>query len=394
MSFRGIKHIGYHWRGSALLVAGTQPACYKIADGTGELGFEGRRGSNVAKQALTALDLFSGCGGLTLGLKMAGFRVVGAVDNDDLSVETYLVNHPNVKVWHADIRSVDPTEIAKAVGLRAGSLGLLSACPPCQGFSRLRTGNRSQHVADDRNDLVFELVRFARVMRPRAIMMENVPGIVRDERLAAVIEMLEGIGYRCTCGVFDAMDYGVPQRRQRMVMVGGLGHVIPLSNPSGERLSVRKAIGWLPRAGVSGDLLHDWPERRSARVKRLIERIPPDGGSRTDLGPEEQLPCHTRQYGHLDVYGRMKWDDVAPTITSGCTNPSKGRFLHPSEPRAITLREAALLQSFPQTYVFSTRRGKEGVARMIGNAFPPDFVRSHAFGVAHALGGRGTWVVT
>jgi DNA (cytosine-5)-methyltransferase 1 len=110
----------------------------------------------------------------------------------------------------------------------------------------------------------------------------------------------------------------------------------------------------------------------------MIESIPKNGGSRRDLGPDNQLPCHERCIGFHDVYGRMSWDDVAPTITTGCVNPSKGRFLHPEENRAITLREAALLQGFPADYWFSLRRGKFQAAGLIGNALPPEFVRRHA----------------
>ena len=150
-------------------------------------------------------------------------------------------------------------------------------------------------------------------------------------------------------------------------------------------ITVRKAIGGLNRAGASGDELHDLPERRAKRVLQLIREIPKNGGSRADLPAARQLKCHIRQDGFHDIYGRMSWDDVAPTITSGCHNPSKGRFLHPDEDRAITLREAALLQSFPQTYRFPLSGGKEAIALMIGNALPPEFIRRHALEIRKAL---------
>jgi DNA (cytosine-5)-methyltransferase 1 len=126
------------------------------------------------------------------------------------------------------------------------------------------------------------------------------------------------------------------------------------------------------------DKLHSLPERRSDSVKALIARIPKNGGSRSDLGDEAQLNCHKKTRGFFDVYGRMSWDDVAPTITSGCHNPSKGRFLHPSCNRTISLREAALLQGFPPEYVFDIGHGKEAIALMIGNALPPPFIKAHA----------------
>ena len=126
-------------------------------------------------------------------------------------------------------------------------------------------------------------------------------------------------------------------------------------------------------------------ERRSDRIRRLIRSIPKDGGSRSALPAAQQLKCHQSTDGFKDVYGRMAWGDVAPTITSGCTNPSKGRFLHPEQDRAITAREAALLQGFPKSYEFSLKRGKSGVAEMIGNALPPEFVRRHARTIARGL---------
>ena len=135
----------------------------------------------------------------------------------------------------------------------------------------------------------------------------------------------------------------------------------------------------LARPGKTGDVLHDLPEVRSPQVKELIKLIPKNGGSRKELPKKYWLPCHVRYPdGYRDVYGRMAWNDVAPTITGGCVNPSKGRFLHPAQNRAITLREAALLQTFPPGYKFSLEKGKDSVALMIGNALPPEFIRRHA----------------
>jgi DNA (cytosine-5)-methyltransferase 1 len=126
-------------------------------------------------------------------------------------------------------------------------------------------------------------------------------------------------------------------------------------------------------------------ERRSAEVRELIALIPKNGGSRSDLGDEYQLECHRRSDGFKDVYGRMAWDDVSPTITSGCHNPSKGRFLHPSYNRTITLREAAVLQGFPRDYRFNVQHGKESIALMIGNALPPPFIAAHAGSLKQGL---------
>jgi DNA (cytosine-5)-methyltransferase 1 len=210
--------------------------------------------------------------------------------------------------------------------------------------------------------------------------LENVPGLARDERLELLVSQLEALGYPARCGfrILDAADYGVPQHRRRLVILAGKGTVVPFSPPSSARATVRDAIAGLPAAGRSGDALHDLPERRSPAVRALIRRIPKDGGSRLDLGAASQLPCHRRLNGFKDVYGRMAWNKPAPTITGGCHNPSKGRFLHPHDDRAITLREAALLQGFPTDYRFSLRRGKLATAAMIGNALPPLFVEVQA----------------
>jgi len=331
-----------------------------------------------SNRPLVAIDLFSGCGGLTLGLKQAGFRVIGAVDVDPLSVETYRANHPEVRVWQMDIRDIEVSELRELLGVENGQIDLLAGCPPCQGFSTIRTLNGHRHVNDPRNDLVYEFVRIVEGLEPRAIMMENVPGLARDSRIRDVCDRLSALGYAAQYRVLDAADYGVPQRRRRMILLGSRLGPVEFSAPESNRLTVRDAIGWLPEPGQSGDPLHDAPERRSPRVMDLIRRIPRDGGSRTDLGFDDQLDCHKKCNGFRDVYGRMAWDGVAPTITSGCINPSKGRFLHPVQHRAITLREAALLQSFPPEYSFSLGRGKYSVARLIGNALPSEFVRSHA----------------
>lgn len=326
----------------------------------------------------TAIDLFSGAGGLTLGLRRARFRVLGAVEVDPLAAETYRSNFTSVHLWEMDIRRLSVARMMRELALRPGSLDLLAGCPPCQGFSTLRSLNGHRSVVDDRNDLVLQFERFVRGLRPRAVMLENVPGLATDRRLTGLVSTLEAMGYSVTTSVLDASRYGVPQRRRRMILVAGRRRAIPLAAGEEQTATVREAIGQLPRPGRSGDPLHDLSETRQPKTRELIACIPRDGGSRASLGEATQLGCHQRCDGFYDVYGRMAWDDVAPTITSGCVNPSKGRFLHPEQDRAITLREAALLQGFPPGYRFSLRRGKYAAAEMIGNALPPGFVQAHA----------------
>jgi DNA (cytosine-5)-methyltransferase 1 len=326
----------------------------------------------------TAIDLFSGAGGLTLGLRQARFKVVGAVEVSQLAATTYKSNFRNVRLWDMDIQKLSVAKVLRELQMRPGQLDLLAGCPPCQGFSAMRSLNGHQTVLDDRNDLVLQFERFVRGLRPKAVMLENVPALIRDQRLTGLVESLKAMGYSVTTEVLDASHYGVPQRRRRMILVATRRGHVHLAEKDPVRVTVRDAIGSLASPGRIDDPLHDVRENRQPKIARLIARIPKDGGSRRDLGAEAQLECHRRCDGFSDVYGRMAWGDVAPTITSGCVNPSKGRFLHPEQDRAITLREASLLQGFPRNFKFDLGRGKYAVAEMIGNALPPEFIRRHA----------------
>lgn len=238
----------------------------------------------------------------------------------------------------------------------------------------MRTQNGGRRVIDKQNNLVFEFLRVARVLRPKAVMMENVPALAKNHRTKRLLRELRKLGYVVQCRVVDAADFGVPQRRRRMILIGTLGDALAFPEGSYRRTTVAGAIRGLPRPGNSGDELHDLPERRSENVKELIRSIPKDGGSRRDAPAKFTLACHRRTQGFSDVYGRMAWGNVAPTITGGCHNPSKGRFLHPTQNRTITLREAALLQTFPRQYQFSLEGGKERAALIIGNALPPRLI--------------------
>jgi DNA (cytosine-5)-methyltransferase 1 len=334
---------------------------------------------------LTAIDLFCGCGGLTLGLKQAGFRVLAAVDNDALSVETYSANHPEVKVLEKDIRELKTLSVKRKLKLHKGQLDLLAGCPPCQGFSTMRTLNGSRKVKDPRNDLLLEFQRFVEDFLPKTVMVENVPGLKKDRYFREFCKQLREMGYLGEHRIMDVSQFGVPQRRRRLIYLAGHRISVPFASFALKTKTVRESIGSLPPAGESGDPLHDFPEKRSPEVIELIRKIPKDGGSRTDLPQKYQLDCHKECDGFKDVYGRMSWDKVAPTITSGCFNPSKGRFLHPVEDRTITMREAALLQGFPKKYRFPDRSGKVSIALMIGNALPPPFIAAHARSIKKVL---------
>lgn len=338
------------------------------------------------KSNLQAIDLFSGCGGLSQGLKTAGFNVIGAVEIDDKARETYTLNHPSVPLIGKDICQLTIAQIKKATGLKVGELDMLAGCPPCQGFSALKRRNKKIDKKDPRNSLIDEFERLAFGLMPKLIMLENVPAIESFQKFKSFVIKLKKNGYLVRHEVLDVSNYGVPQRRRRLILSASRVGQPLLASPHKHKISVEQAIGKLSKAGHSNDLLHDHlTSKRTARIQQLIEAIPKDGGSRHSLPLNMQLECHKKTSGFNDVYGRMSWNDVAPTITSGCTNPSKGRFLHPQENRAITLREAAILQGFPASYSFNVAHGKSAISLMIGNALPPPFIAAHSKAMAKGL---------
>jgi len=333
-----------------------------------------------------AIDLFSGCGGLTQGLKDASFKVLGAVEIAPKARETFARNHPDVKLIGADIRDLTVKQVIAACQIGVGELDLLAGCPPCQGFSTLRSRNRKKAIPDARNDLVDDFSRLARGLRPKLVMMENVPALARYSKFKLFVTELERIGYAVRIEVLNVGDFGVPQSRKRLILSASRIGAPKLARPGFPIRTVRETIGQLPKAGSSGDELHDKTcGPRSPRVQAMIAAIPKNGGSRRSLPKKFRLSCHSRTTGYNDVYGRMRWDKPSPTITSGCHNPSKGRFIHPEEDRPITLREAALLQGFPWHYQFLMEHGKEAIALMIGNALPPPFIAAHSRAMVQGL---------
>ena len=318
-----------------------------------------------------AIDLFSGCGGLSEGLRTAGFEVVAAFDNDANSIEAYKLNHPGTMVFQGDIREVDTSEIKKL--LNGNPLHLLAGCPPCQGFSTMRRLNKKRNKRDDRNNLVLQYLRFVRELKPVTIMMENVPGLVNYTLFKEVLKELHKLGYSPKVQAVKIQEYGVPQRRRRLVLVGSAIGDLEIAKPTGERVTVRDMIGHLEAVSKTKDPVHRIVSSHSPKVMEQIKATPKDGGSRRDV-PQFELACHKdKSMGFRDVYGRLRWNDYSCTITGGCLNPSKGRFLHPVLDRAITAREAALLQTFPRSYRFPATVSKTAIALMIGNALPPKF---------------------
>jgi DNA (cytosine-5)-methyltransferase 1 len=345
---------------------------------------------SVADGRLTAIDLFCGAGGLTLGLKQAGFRVLAGVEMESVPARTFALNHSDVICVQKDIRKLGAAELLKMVGLKRGELDLLAGCPPCQGFSTLRTRKKAVSVEDDRNDLLFEFMRMVEALSPRSLMMENVPALAEDKRMKVFLKRISTLGYkigRKNVRVEDAANYGVPQRRYRMILLASKSGQVSDAHTS-VPITVRQCLTAVALApvGNANDPLHDHMPKRSSHVEEIIKNIPKDGGSRTALPDHLILACHRKNgSGFRDVYGRMSWDKVSPTMTGGCGNPSKGRYLHPSEDRAISLREAALFQTFPSDYQFDLTGGRGRVALMIGNALPPEFIRRHAVKIYESL---------
>jgi len=326
----------------------------------------------MIKYKFNAIDLFSGCGGLSEGLRQAGFKVIAGVEVDKNAAETYRMNHSDTVLFEGDIRKIDTKTILKI--LNGKPLHLLAGCPPCQGFSSLRKLNRKSAVQDERNSLITEYLRFVKKLKPLTVMMENVPGLKDYFLFKDVFKELQKLGYNPKVDIVNIKDYGVPQRRRRLVMVGSLLGEMDIAAGTGEKTTVRQAIGDLEPVEVTSDPVHKITAKHTPRIKQMIAMIPKNGGSRKDLPEEFTLNCHKRKnVGFNDIYGRLRWDDFSTTITGGCLNPSKGRFLHPEENRAITPREAALLQSFERDYKFPTDVSKASLALLIGNALPPKF---------------------
>ncbi len=321
---------------------------------------------------LIAIDLFSGVGGLSSGMRRAGFKTEMAFELDELASKAYKLNHKNTKVITKDIREVDIEEVKQH--LNGQTIHLLAGCPPCQGFSSIRRLNKSKPIKDDRNGLINEYVRFIKELMPYTFMMENVPGLALDNTFHKARKSLEKLGYYVDHQVVNVKDFGVAQSRKRLVMVGSRLGPLKVAEPINKKITVRLAIGGLKPPEKTDDPLHKIFPTHTPEISQLIKDIPQNGGSRKDLGKDRQLKCHQREnIGFNDVYGRLRWDDYSSTITGGCLNPSKGRFLHPEQDRCISAREAALLQSFPKKYKFPVDAPRASIALMIGNALPPRF---------------------
>jgi DNA (cytosine-5)-methyltransferase 1 len=303
--------------------------------------------------------------------------VLGGIDNDSDAGSTYRLNFPDAHFILSDIRHLGVDHVLSEFPLDRVDRLVLAACAPCQPFSKQRTIRRDD---DDRVSLLMELGRFVDGLRPDAVLIENVPGIQTFDGdhgpLAEFLELIRELGYQDEVDTIEARSFGVPQHRSRLVVFssrhGKPGFPKATHSPTAKPYAtVRDWIGDLPpiAAGRAHGVVknHRAHELSEMNLKRI--RATPEGGGRLDWPKELWLDCHSGEYhGHTDVYGRLSWDAPASGLTTRCISYSNGRFGHPEQDRAISVREAACLQTFPQDFEFTGNMAS--MARQIGNAVP------------------------
>jgi DNA (cytosine-5)-methyltransferase 1 len=327
---------------------------------------------------ISCVDLFCGVGGLTHGLEKAGIEVVAGFDIDDNCRFAYEANSES-RFHVRDVSALTSEEVQ--MHWKCGSISLLAGCAPCQPFSTYSRASRKSK-ADEKWALVSEFARLIDETSPNLVTMENVAQLIQHRVFQDLLDSLRG--YHVWSSIVDCSLYGVPQSRKRMVLMAS--QFGPIALP-GRRFShpatVERAIGKLPvlRAGEvdKRDAMHHACNLSPLNLKRIQASVP--GGTWRDW-PENLLAnCHKKESGETypSVYGRMEWDRPAPTITTQCFGYGNGRFGHPEQDRAITLREAAMLQTFPKSYRFLPK-GKKVVfhvmGRLIGNAVPVQLASS------------------
>lgn len=325
---------------------------------------------------IKAIDLFCGIGGLTYGLRQAGIPVVAGIDIDGSCEFAYTHNNKDSKFINKSINNVTAKEVKEL--LKGAEIKILVGCAPCQPFSRHQ---KDKHNRSNHKDwkLLYQFGRLVKEVKPHIVSMENVPELRKEKVFSDFVDILKSEGYKINYQVVNVADYGVPQRRKRLILLASKNNEIMLLPATHKQIvTVRDAIGFLPKvdAGLAyeADRLHIAPKLSDKNLQRIQHSIP--GGTWNDWPDDLVLECHKCNTGksYSSVYGRMKWDDLSPTITTQFISYGTGRFGHPEQDRAITLREGAILQSFPQDYQFISDNEKvqiRKVARHIGNAVPP-----------------------
>ena len=327
---------------------------------------------------IEAVDLFCGAGGLSLGLHKAGIKVKAGVDFELACEFPFEANIPKARFIHSDISLLSSEDVIQRYA--SNSIRLLAGCAPCQPFSTLSNG--TDRKKNDKWPLLRHFGRLVEETKPQLVTMENVPVLMSQEIFKEFVRFLERNKYRVWHEIVDASEYGVPQRRKRLVLMASQYGDVKLLSPSElkiQRKTVREAIGGLPqiKAGETcrTDRLHRARNLTEINLKRL--RVSKPGGTWRDWPKSLLSPCHTKESGQSfsSVYSRMEWDKPSPTITTQSTNFGTGRFGHPEQDRSLTLREMAILQSFPLDYQFEAPDSKLGfsnIGKLIGNAVPVD----------------------
>lgn len=325
-----------------------------------------------------AADLFCGIGGLTYGLRTSGIDVVAGFDLDGSCQYAYEANNGQATFICKNVGEIKGEEISEL--LKNFDIKVLVGCAPCQPFSTHRKDKKHRNLHKDWG-LLAQFGRLAGEVMPDYISMENVPELMKETVFTAFVASLDRLGYAVTYNVVRAEEYGVPQRRRRLLLLASKEGAISLIEPTNDdehAVTVRQAIGKLPTVKAGGVCQSDPLQTASIltgiNLKRIQASTP--NGTWRDWPEELRLDCHKKASGktYPSVYGRMAWDETAPTITTQFYCYGTGRFGHPEQDRALTLREGAILQTFPADYKFiqdGGRISRKAIARYIGNAVPP-----------------------
>lgn len=330
----------------------------------------------------SVIDIFCGIGGLTKGFVNEGFDVIAGIDFDKTCKYAYEENN-NTKFINKDIDQISPSELNSIFPNEKHKI--LIGCAPCQPYSifNRRKSKNENSENQQRWELLYSFSNLIVNTKPEIITMENVPllkGFQKGKVFNDFVTKLRNEGYHITYDIFNAQDFGVPQRRKRLVLFGSLHGDIKMINPThkdSEYKTVKEAIGQMPII-LDGEMHKKDPLHRARKLTELSKRriqSTPEGGSWKDWDEEIIAECHKKEGGksYGSAYGRMSWDKVAPTITTYCIGYNNGRFGHPVQDRPISLREAALLQSFPANYDFIDPEipfSASNLAKHIGNAVP------------------------
>ncbi len=338
--------------------------------------------STIEQGPFQAIDLFAGAGGLSYAAKKLGMQLLAAVEHDPHAQATYrrnfITQKKNAPRLYSDITEIAPVQMLADLCIQPGQLDILMGGPPCQGFSTHRI--KGAGVADPRNELLLRYFLFIETLKPKAFLVENVPGLLwprHKKYLDSFKALVASAGYRLHGPeALNAKDYGVPQNRKRVFMVGLRGdRAVDFTWPEATHFDPASSQKphWETAGSVFAEPLKpidvDPNAVHMTHSDEMVERFkatPPNGGSRKDSGFE--LPCHKNHDGHKDVYGRIDPAKPGPTMTTACVNPSKGRFVHPTEHHGITVRHAARFQKFPDSFIFEG--GLMAAAKQVGNAVP------------------------